>query len=95
MFALTFSDHHVLPDIIFNRQYSINNNISKPKKGINLYISHKVNPRSKNLNSYFTLNNCLFGSVKLTKNDLDEYKYSGYGIGFASHSKFVFKDGSM
>ena len=27
--------------------------------------------------------NCLYGSVKLTKNaDLDKYKYTGYAIGF-------------
>ena len=30
-----------------------------------------------------TLENCLFGSVKLTKNaDINKYGYSGYGIGF-------------
>ena len=28
-------------------------------------------------------NNCLFGSIKLTKNnDINKYKYLGYGIGF-------------
>ena len=44
----------------------------------------------------FTLNNCLFGPVKLTKSaDLDKYKYSGYGIGFDSCSEFLFTDGSV
>ena len=34
------------------------------------------------MNTDFTLNNCKFRSVKLTKNaDPDEYKYSGYGKG--------------
>ena len=48
------------------------------------------------MNTYFTLNNCLFGSVKLTKNaDPDEYKYSGYSTGFDSRSEFSFPDGSM
>ena len=29
------------------------------------------------------LENCLFGAVRLTKHiDVDQYKYSGYGIGF-------------
>ena len=33
----------------------------------------------------FTLNGCLFGSVKLPKNAYpDKYKYSGFGIGFDS-----------
>ena len=36
-----------------------------------------------------TLENCLFGAVKLTKNaDIDTYKYSGYGIGFDSKETF-------
>ena len=50
----------------------------------------------RDLNTDFTLNNCLFGSVKLTKNaDPEKYKYSGYGIGFDSRSEFLFTDGSM
>ena len=49
----------------------------------------------KNLNKDFTLGNCLFGAVKLTKNaDLDKYKYTGYRIGFDSRSEFLFTDGS-
>ena len=39
--------------------------------------------------SSITLQNCLFGAVKLTKNlDIDKYKYSGYGIGFDSSGTF-------
>ena len=61
----------------------IKNIISIPKKVINLYISYKLNPQSRSLNTDFALNYCLFGSVKLTKNaDLDECKYSGSSIAF-------------
>ena len=50
----------------------------------------------RNLNTDFALNNCLFGSVKLTKNaDPDIYKYSGYSIGFDSCSEFLFTNGSI
>ena len=43
-----------------------------------------------------TFNNCLFGSVKLTKNaDPDKYKYNGYSIGFNCGSEYLFTDGSM
>ena len=36
-----------------------------------------------------TLDDCLFGAVKLTKNsDTDKYWYSCYGIGFDSCSVF-------
>ena len=49
-----------------------------------------------NANTHFTLDNCLFISVKLAKNaDPDKYKYSGYGIGFDSHSEFSLPDGRM
>ena len=80
----------------FNGHYLINNNISFPKKVINLYISYILNPWLRNLNTDFTLKNCLFGSVKLNKNaDPDKYKYSGYNIGFDSRSEFSFTDESL
>ena len=40
------------------------------------------------------MENCLFGAVSLTKNaDIDQYKYSGYGIGFDRHREFSFGNG--
>ena len=52
------------------------------KKVINQYISYTLGTQLRNFNRDFTLSNCLFGSVKLTKNTyLDKYKYTGYGIG--------------
>ena len=81
-FAPTFSDHHVLPDIYFNG-HCLTNNIYIPKKVINTYIPYTLNPWLRNLNTDFTSNNFLFGSVKLTKNtDPGKYKYSGCSIGF-------------
>ena len=95
-FAPTFVEYHVLSDINFNGHCLINNNISIPNKVINLYISHILNPWLRNSNTDFTLNNCLFGSVKLSKNaDPGKCKYSGYGIGFDFRSEFSFADGSM
>ena len=80
-FAPTFVDHHILPDITFNGHCLIKNNISIPKNVASLYIFYKLNPQLRNLNTDFTLNNCSFGSVKLTKNaDLYKYQYTGYGI---------------
>ena len=74
----------------------MNNIISVPKKVINLYISYTLSPWLRNLNTDFSLNNCFFGSVKITRNaDPDKYKYSGYGIGFDSRSEFSFTDGSI
>ena len=46
------------------------------------------------ISSYPKLENCLFGTVSLTKNaDIDQYKYSGYGIGFDRHGEFSFGNG--
>ena len=65
------------------------------KKVVNLYISYELDTSSKDLNTDFTLGNCLFGAVKLTKNaDPDKYKYSSYGIGFDSCSRFSWTDES-
>ena len=48
----------------------------------------------RDLNSEITLNNCLLGSVKQTKNvDLNKYKYRGYDIGFDSCLEFLLNDG--
>ena len=78
-FAPTFAGHHLLLNMNFNGHGSIKNNISITKTVINLYISYTQGPQLENLNIDFTLGNCLFGSVKLTKNaDQDKYKYTGY-----------------
>ena len=46
--------------------------------------------------NYPTLQNALFGAVKLTKNaDIDKYGYSGYRIGFDRRSSFSFRVGDL
>ena len=94
-FAPTFVDHRLLPDMNLNGLCLIKNNTSISKKVINLYISYTLGSQLKKLSTYFTLGNCLFGSVKLTKNaDPDKYKCTGYGIGFDSRSEFLFENGT-
>ena len=57
---------------------------------VNIYIFYEITSDYKDI-SYPTLENCLFGSVKLTKNaDIDKYGYSGYGIGFDRETSFSF-----
>ena len=61
---------------------------SNTEKTVNIYIAFEITKKS-NVSSYPTLENCLFGSVKLTKNPhIDKYKYSGYDIGFGRKEKF-------
>ena len=61
---------------------------------VNIYTVYKIN---STLNSFDpTLENCLFGSVKLTKNtDIEKCKDSGYGIGFDSKGTFMFPSGEF
>ena len=55
---------------------------------VDIYIVYEITSDYKDIN-YPTLKNCLFGSVKLTKNaDIDIYRYFGYGIGFDRQSSF-------
>ena len=65
--ALPFVDRHLLPDLNFNGHCLIKNNISIPKKVINLYIYYTLGPQLRNLNTDFTLGNCLSGSVELIR----------------------------
>ena len=59
---------------------------------VNIYIVYETTPDTKTSN--ITLENCLFGAIKLTKNsDIDKYKYSGYGIAFDSRGSFSHPSG--
>ena len=52
------------------------------RKVVNIYIVYEIN-KNFEIDSYPTLENCLFHAGKVTKHpDLDHYKYSGNGIGF-------------
>ena len=54
---------------------------------VNIYIVYSLTPSVNT--SGITLDNCLFGAVKLTKNnDTDKYKHSGYGFRFDSRGTF-------
>ena len=56
----------------------------------NLCIVYEIS-KNYNIRSYPTLEKSLFGAVSLTKHaDIDQYKYSGYGIGFDRKGEFSF-----
>ena len=55
---------------------------------VNIYIFYELDTSSPHDHNP-TLKNCLFGAVILPKNDdIDQYEYSGYGIGFDRKSTF-------
>ena len=50
---------------------------------LNLYIVYELNIWSRNPTNNFTLTNCLFVTVKLTRNaDKGKFAYNGQGIAF-------------
>ena len=56
----------------------------------NLCITFELNKWSKDLNTDFSLRNCLLGAVKIAKTtDQDRYKYSTYDIVFNSRYDFI------
>ena len=58
------------------KQYKISYN---HEKSSNIYIVYEIS-KNYNINSYLTLENCLFGAVELKKQpDIDQYKHSGIG----------------
>ena len=65
------------------------NAIYTPPNRINVFIVYELDTWPRYLNSDFTLKDCLFIGVKLTKYaDPDKYVNSGYGIRFDSRSEF-------
>ena len=63
---------------------------------VNLFIFYELITWSQDLNTEFTLKDCFFGAVKLTKNaDTDKCQCNSYHIGFDSQSVFSLPDGSM
>ena len=58
------------------------------KKILNIYTVYHLDSNLNNFNPI--LEDCLFGAIKITKsNDIDKYKYSGYGLGFDSKGVFT------
>ena len=62
---------------------------------VNLYISHKLDTWSRDVNADFPFGTCLFWAVKSVKNsDPGKRGYGGHGIGFGARLQFSLGDGS-
>ena len=57
---------------------------------VNIYIVYLIDPISNSGNTDYTVQNALFGGVKITKNatDTSKHKYEGYGICFDEGGMF-------
>ena len=80
----------------FDGIYLKQNKLVKPNNNnvINVYIVYKLDTISSTRDDTFTIQNALFGGIKLTKNkDASKYKYEGYGICFDGTTTFT--DGNI
>ena len=67
-----------------NNDHVLNKNV------VNIYIVYKLDPLASTRDISFTIQNALFGAMKITKNATDNSKnnYKGYGICFDEESEF-------
>ena len=80
--------HFLLQGSNFQQNNAIfipNNN----KDVINIYIVYKLDPISSTRNTDYTIQNALFGAMKITKNaDSSKNNYTGYGLCFDEGDEF-------
>ena len=83
------ANFHQLSRAKFGKNCIINNTISIFREVINLYIFYRLHLWSREFNTDFTLDNCLFAAMSLTKTDPDKYGYRDYeSKRFSADSKF-------
>ena len=79
--------------VTFSGNYVKENKVIYPaKSAVNIYIVYKLETIKSTRNTDFTIQNALFGAVKITEDpsDSDRNKYNGYGICFDEGSNFSF-----
>ena len=73
-----------------NNVVTSSNNHVINKNVVNIYLVYKLDPLASTRDKSFTIQNALFGAMKITKNATDNSKinYKGYGICFDERSEF-------
>ena len=80
-------------NVEFNGNYFVQNKVLHPNnnKVVNIYIVYELDPISSTRNTDYTIQNALFGAIKIIKNtDSSKNKYQGYGISFDSGNDFTY-----
>ena len=76
----------------FEGNYFVQNKVIHPNnnKVVNIYIVYRLDPITNFRNTDYTIQNTLFGAVKITKNatDSSKNKYEGYGTCFDGGGSF-------
>ena len=75
--------------VSFNGNYFQQDPITIPNNVINIYVVYKLDPISSTRNTDYTIQNALFGAMKITKNtDSSKNDYTGYGLCFDEGGEF-------
>ena len=75
--------------VSFNGNYFQQDLITIPNNVINIYVVYKLDPISSTINTDYTIQNALFGAMKITKNtDSSKNNYKGYGLCFDEGGEF-------
>ena len=79
--------------VLLQGNYFKQNNIiiipNNNKNVINIYVVYKSDPISSTRNTDYTIQNALFGAIKITKNaDYSKNNYTGYGLCFDEGGEF-------
>ena len=79
-----------LMTVSLDGNYFVQNTIlSISGSAINIYIVYKLDPISSTTNTDYTIQNALFGAVKITKNtDCSKNNYERYGLCFDEGGTF-------
>ena len=79
-------------NVKFSGNYFVQSKFINPNAStiVNIYIVYKLDAISSTRNTDYTIQNALFGAVKITKNasDSSKNKYAGYGICFDESGTF-------
>ena len=73
-----------------NGCYFIQSKALKLNNTVNIYIVYRLNPISSTRNTDYSIQNALFGAMKITKNtDYSKNNYTGYDLRFDEGAKFT------
>ena len=76
--------------VFFSGNYFVQDIINISHNVINIYCIYKLDPIDFSRNNKFTIQNVLFGAIKITKNaNNSKCKYKGYGICFDESEEFT------
>ena len=85
----TIKNINVQLHVFFNVNYFEQDPITIPNNVISIYVIYKLDPISSTRNTDYTIQNALFGAMKINKNtDSSKNNYTGYGLWFDEGGEF-------